>query len=403
MSPRPSRPLPAPAWAVLEVEDFAAQSIAALQPALRDTAFAVIQQRGDHHKSAIYAVSQKAHDVGARAGMPVFVMRRKFGRRVSVLRRDAAAEAECWEALEKALTRWSPAVDLDLTRDLFTAVINLAGTPAARLWEGEQLGQQLLQHVQRRCHLQANVGVAASRLAARLVVREPSSGVGVCAAEEEIQLLRRMATEDLPGLRSSCRERAALYGLDYVDQLLQLDRTDLIRHFGRDDGLCLYGLVRGMEAAPRTDSARGISAAETILEEDLNDDVALRQALHLTVDKTCHTLRSTGQVAQALTLRLTYTDNRSRQKTALLPSSSNDYGTLCRLADRLFDTLHTRRVALKVFALRAGRTTPSTGQGDLFAGVTEQRSERLGEAITAIRQRMGFDAVGTARDRLPTG
>jgi hypothetical protein len=73
------------------------------------------------------------------------------------------------------------------------------------------------------------------------------------------------------------------------------------------------------------------------------------------------------------------------------------------LADRLFDTLHTRRVALKVFALRAGRTTPSTGQGDLFAGVTEQRSERLGEAITAIRQRMGFDAVGTARDRLPTG
>jgi hypothetical protein len=71
MSPRASRPLPDPAWAVLEVEDSVASSIAALQPARRDTAFAVIQQRGDHHKSAIYALSQTAHDVGARAGMPV--------------------------------------------------------------------------------------------------------------------------------------------------------------------------------------------------------------------------------------------------------------------------------------------------------------------------------------------
>lgn len=67
MPPRPSRPLPDPAWAVLEVES----PPSALQPALRDMAFAVIQQRGDHHKSAIYALSQTAHDVGARAGMPV--------------------------------------------------------------------------------------------------------------------------------------------------------------------------------------------------------------------------------------------------------------------------------------------------------------------------------------------
>lgn len=184
-------------------------------------------------------------------------MRRKFGRRVRVLRRDAAAEAECREAVEKAIARWSPAVDLDLTRGLFTAVINLTGTPAARLWEGEQLGQQMRQHVERRCCLRANVGVAASRLVARLVVREPRSGVGVCAVEEEAQLLRRMATEDLPGLRSSCRERAALYGLDYVDQLLQLDRSDLVRHFGRDDGLRLHGLVRGMEAGPRAESTGG--------------------------------------------------------------------------------------------------------------------------------------------------
>ena len=78
-------------------------------------------------------------------------MRRKFGRRVRVLRRDAAAEAECREALEKALARWLPAVDLDLTRGLFTAMINLTGTPAARLWEREQLGQQMRQHVDRRC------------------------------------------------------------------------------------------------------------------------------------------------------------------------------------------------------------------------------------------------------------
>ncbi len=443
MALHPCRPLPDPAWAVLEVENFAAQAIGALQPPLRDTAFAVIQQRGDHHKSALHSVSHRALEMGVTPGMPVFVLRRKFGRRVTVIRRDEASEAHLQGALASALSRWSPAIDLQFSRGTFAAVIDLAGTPAARLWEGRQLGQKLRQHVERRCSIRVGVGVAAGRLAARLVVRAgDADGVGVCTAAEEADLLRQMATDDLPGLAASCRERAALYGLNRVDQVLQLDRSALVRRFGRDDGLRLYGLVRGLEPVPRVRSTMNpvhgpqsmslhsgtqvmatsstVAAAtthdaatqalpclrndsfgaETVLEEDLNDDVALRQALRLTVDKTCHLLRSGGQVSQALTVRLMYTDNRSRQKTALLPTGSDEYGTLCRIADGLFHSLHTRRVALKSLAIRAGRTTPSTGQGDLFAGPAEARRQRLAEAITAIRQRMGFDAVGTARDRL---
>lgn len=403
MSAHPARPRPEPLWVVLEARHFAAQAIGALQPSMRGRAFAVIQQRGDHHKSAVYAVSRRAHDLGARAGMPVFVLRRKFGRRIDVVRRDEAAETDRREVLAAALERWTPVAELRHRHGTLAAVADLAGTPAARLWTPDHMGERLQQHIRRRCGLQVAVGIAASRLAARLVARSSGpDGVGVCTAAEEGDLLRQLTTDDLPDLASSCRERAALYGLDHVDQILQLDRAALVRHFGRDAGDRLFGLVRGMEGRSRVQTAQHFEA-ETVLEEDVNDETALRQTLHLTVDKTCHALRSAGQVARAITVRLTYTDNRSRQKTVVLPASSDEYGALCRTADRLFDALHTRRVGLKSCSIRAGRTTPSTGQGDLFAGIGEARQQRLGKAITDIRQRLGFDAVRTAQDRLPGG
>jgi nucleotidyltransferase/DNA polymerase involved in DNA repair len=397
----PPRPRPLPVWAVLDVDNFAAQAIGALQPSLRDTAFAVIQQRGDHHKSAIFAVSSRAHDLGARPGMPVFVLRRKFSRQVKVIRRDEAAEADRREVLATALRRWTPAIEIRLTRGTLSAVADLAGTPAARLWEPAEMGEQLQRHIQRRCGLRVAVGIAASRLAARLVARDGGAGgLSVCDAADEDDLLRRMATEDLPDLASACRERAALYGLENVDQILQLDRAALVRRFGRDEGLRLYGLVRGLEGSPRVRLVENLEG-ETVLEEDINDEVGLHQALHLTVDKACHALRTAGQATKAITLRLTYTDNRSRRRTEVLPAATDEYGALCQTADRLFGLLHTRRVALKAFAVSASRTTPTTGQGDLFAGVADARQQRLGKAITDIRQRMGFGAVGSAHDRLP--
>ncbi len=39
------------------------------------------------------------------------------------------------------------------------------------------------------------------------------------------------------------------------------------------------------------------------------------------------------------------------------------------------------------------RTSPATGQRDLFDGIRQQKERRLGTALTDIRERLGFDAV----------
>jgi DNA polymerase-4 len=204
-------------------------------------------------------------------------------------------------------------------------------------------------------------------------------------------VLARTELAGLPGLGSACRERAAQYGIHTAEQVLSLDRQALRRRFGTVAGERLYGAVRGLEA----EGSRGTAdiEAETVLREDANDERLLRDAVALTADRACHQLRHRNLTARSLTLRILYSDNRRLQRTARLASTTDDLSTLCAAAQRLFEELHVRRAGVRSIAVAPTRTSPATGQHDLFDDESRRRRDRLGAAITDIRQRMGFGAV----------
>ena len=389
----PARPRPEPLWVGLRVEDFPAQALLATRDDLRDTPFVVVQQRADSHKAAVLSASPAARRLDVLPGVPVFIVRRKHGRRVQVVVRDRDAEATCHARLVALLKRCTPEYHVAGTCPA-TALLDLAGTPAQRHWGLARAGAELQRRLKARCRLeQVAAGVSTSRLVARVLAGEAGpDGVATCAAGAELQTLAGFDADHLPGLAAVCRERAAAYGLARIDQLLALDRTALVRRFGRDEGLRLYGLVRGLESEPRRSTAV-TPEAETVLAADLSDERLLRDALSLTVDKACDRLRQSGQAARAVRLRLTYTDGRRAQRTARLAASTDDITAFQAAVADLFGILHVRRVALKAIGVATLRTSPATGQGDLFAGPEVRRRQRLGAALTDIRRRMGFGAV----------
>jgi nucleotidyltransferase/DNA polymerase involved in DNA repair len=384
------RPSPQPLWIRVEIDQFAAQALLAATPALEGVPFGVVRQRQDSHKASLFAVSRCARRQGAEPGMPVFIGRRKVGRGFRVLPRDETAESTVLGALNSVYGEWTP----EVTWGVASAWLDLSGTPISRAAPWEEIGDRLRAQLKARSGLrELAVGVSASRVVAQILSRQAvPDGVITCAPGQEQAKLATVATDSLPGLASACRERAHLYGLERVDQLLALDRSTLVRRFGRQEGGRIYGLVRGLACEPRRCASTGIEA-ETILRADVNDESLLHKAVRLTAHKATHELRSAGQVARAVRLQLVYSDSRRAQRTVRLPVSTDAFPRITAASLAAFDELHVRRVALKSIHVAALHTSPATGQRDLFDGDSQQKERRLGAAITDIRQRMGFDAV----------
>jgi nucleotidyltransferase/DNA polymerase involved in DNA repair len=389
-APLRERPRPQPLWVRVEIDQLAAQAIVAADPSLRDIPIGVVRQSEESHKAALFSVSPAARQRGARAGMPVFVARRKAGQGLRVLPRNDDAEQRVQQALAGIYAAWTP----ELSTGSTWALLDLAGTPAARAVPYDEIGQRLVERLKSRAGLtEIAAGVSTSRVVAQILARQAvPDGVVTCAPGDEARMLAEVDADALPGLASACRERVHLYGLDRVDQLLALDRATLVRRFGKEEGARLYGLVRGLAPEGRRRGADTVEA-ETVLSTDVNDDGLLLDAVRLTASKATHEMRRLGQVAGSLRLTLTYSDNRRAQKTVRLPASTDDFGRIERAVLGAFAESHVRRVALKSIHVAALRTSPATGQRDLFDGVTQAKARRLGAALTDIRQRLGFDAV----------
>ena len=388
------RPRPQPLWLAVEVDRFAAQALERARPGLRGSAFVVLQQSRDSHRAAVQAVSARARDLGVEPGTPLFAVRRAHRRRVAVVDRDEAAENAAAGSVTAVLERWTPAFRVRRGRAGLSALLDLGGTPEARSRGWRSAGAELRRQLGDASGLaEIAVGVSTVRLVARALGRAAlPAGVSLCAPGEEDRVLARTGLADLPGLGSACRERAARYGIHTVDQVLALDRRALRRRFGRLAGERLYGVVRGLEVEALP-GAPGVIEAETVLREDVNDDGLLRAAVALTVDRACHELRSRRLAARSLTLRVTYTDDRRVQRTSRLAAATDDFPALCAAAEGLFHQIHARRAAVRAIAAVPSRTSPASGQQDLFDGEAGRRRRSLGAAITDIRSRLGFGAV----------
>jgi len=386
-----TRPRPEPLFIAVAIDQVAAQALEGGEAELRGRAFAVVQQNAESHKASVYSVSASAREMGVHPGMPVFIMRRKLGRRVAVVPRSQEEEERALGALRALLSQLTPAFEMD---GRGSALLDLAGTPAQRALGWAALAELLRQRVRERTGMgELGLGISRSALVARSLAREAQpNGTRICEPGEEGETLTRMDLDALPGLSGHVREAARKYGLHRVDQIQELDRSALTARLGRMEGETLYGLARGVSGGRREQESGAVSA-ETVLTQDINYQYALAQYVRLTADRVCDELRRQGLLAPRVALRLQYTDNQTTQRSLTLSAPTDDLEAISEGALGLFEELYVRRVALKSVQIIVRRPARDTGQIDLFEGRRERRRRSLGRALTDIRGRMGFEAV----------
>ena len=155
-----------------------------------------------------------------------------------------------------------------------------------------------------------------------------------------------------------------------------------------------YGLLQEAQGRAPGDarpSSATIQYTWQAAPEPCADVRRLRAQLALLVAQVGQTLRSRQQGAGALTVRLTWADGATQQRTVrCTPRRDLDRDLAGPCQEALAALLAGRRLAVVQLLVVAG--DPGPVQPDLFAG-DDSRLRRLQQALDSVRQRFGPGAI----------
>ncbi len=262
-------------------------------------------------------------------------------------------------------------------------------TASARaLGPGEGVARQVKEEIRRETGLTASVGVATSKLVAKVAsdMGKPD-GLVVVAPGEEASFLAPLAIRRLWGVGPKMEETLAKLGVVTIGDLAALDAGRLDHRLGTH-GHDLRLLARGIderEVIAGSEGAKSIGQEHTF-DHDTADGERLRAMLLSLADGVARRLRQHGLKARTLTLKYRDETFRTRTHAQTLARGVDSGDDVFEVISRLFAEVHRgRRVRLLgIYTSHFGAESP---QLELFPGDDPPSpADRLRDEVT---QRFG--------------
>jgi len=370
-----------------------------------DAFFAAVEQRdrpelrgrpvvvgvgGRNDRGVVSAASYEARTYGIHSAMPLRTAARLCENAVFVPvdgRKYSAVSKQVMEILR----RYTPAVEQISIDEAFLDVAGseaLLGTPV-------EMARSIRQTVQSELQLTVSVGVAATKLVAKVASDlEKPDGLVVVAAGTEAAFLAPLPISRLWGVGQKTAGILAEYGVRTIGDLAALPDDLLARRFGRQ-GPVLAQRARGIDASPVSgaDPARSVSHEHTF-DVDTADIEALERTLLALSEGVAGRLRAGGVKARTISVKVRDSSFRtiSRQRTLLEPTDQTEV-----IFEAALDLARPQLKGIRVRLLGVAATHLGDGeQMGLFSSEDERR-RKVTEAADAIRARYGSKAIRRAR------
>lgn len=370
-----------------------------------DAFFAAVEQRdrpelrgrpvivgggGPNDRGVVSAASYEARRFGVRSAMPLrtagalcpdAVFLPVDGKKYAAVSRDVMA----------ILRRFTPLVE---PVSIDEAFLDVTGSRAL-FGDGATIARQIREAIRLEVGLSASVGVATTKLVAKVAsdLRKPDALV-VVAPGEEADFLAPLPISRLWGVGPQTAAALREYGVRTIGELAAVPVDLLVRRFGSHGG-ALHDRALGIDPDP----VGGREAAKSIGHEHTFDvDTADRETIERTLlglaEGVSGRLRAVGLRARTVTVKIRDSSFRTvtRQRALAAPTD---------LTDPIWQTaLELARPELRGIRVRLlGVTVSNFGepaQLGLFDGENGRR-RRAVEAADEIRRRYGERAVTRAR------
>ena len=289
------------------------------------------------------------------------------------------------------LRRFTPMVE---PISIDEAFLDVTGS-AALFGDGASIARQIREAVREEVGLTASVGVASTKLVAKIAsdLRKPD-GLVVVPPGGEAMFLAPLAIGRLWGVGEKTAAALTEYGVRTIGDLAALPPDLLVRRFGKH-GASLVDRARGLDADPvhEGDPAKSVGHEHTF-DIDTSDPEVIERTLLAMADGVSGRLRSAGVRAGTIAVKVRDSSFRTitRQRTLAEPTD---------LTEPIFRAaLELARPEVRGIRVRLlGVTASHLGEQEQLALFEpgEPRRRRVVEAADQLRHRYGDRAVTRAR------
>lgn len=381
------------------------------EPELWDEAVAVLAGRGT--KARVVAATRRARQAGVRAGFTLSQARARLPKLIA-RPRDPECERAAQEALLDVAESFSPRIE-----DAGDGVVYLDAEGLERLFGGREsgkdgagddgedagpdleLGRALSQESERRAGLPVWVGVAASKLAARVAAEE--GGVEVVPSGREAEYLAHLPLDRLSP-EAGTLSTLERWGVHSLGDFARLPTAEVISRLG-PAGEQLHAIARGEDPTPlvpRTPPPMFREGME--LDWPLVNLEPFLFVARAALDRLARRMECRGLGCRRLETSMELEPDGHHERSITLPAPTRDVKTLLKLLQLDLEA-HPPGAPVVSFVLTAHPDRPRGAQLSLF-GPEALSPDKLATTLARLFSLLGEDRVGSPRieDRhLPEG
>lgn len=278
------------------------------------------------------------------------------------------------------------------------AFVDVSGA-VRRLGSPVAIASALRAEIEQRTGLSASVGIAPSRVVAKLAsTRAKPHGQLLVPVEAVREFLDPMPIEALPGVGEKTREGFVRYGIRLIGDLAAVDEDWATRVFGAH-GHHLWLNAHGRDARSFDEGARDHSiSAERTFGVDLWDISALELELLRLCDKVAHRVRAEGKAAGAVGLKYRLSDFTTLSRSVTLDAPTDVTRELYEALLPALRTLRTQRsIGVRLLGVRASSLLEFAVTGRQARLDEPEYSTRDAEvALDDVRKKFGIAAISQA-------
>ena len=377
-----------------------------------DAFFAAVEQRdrpelrgkpvivgggGPNQRGVVSAASYEARAFGVHSAMPLRQAGRLCPNGVFLPVNGTKYQSVSREVMA-ILRRYTDAVE---PISIDEAFLDVTGSRAL-FGDGETIGRRIKEDVRRELDLTISVGVARTKLVAKVAsdLRKPD-GLVVVPPGEEAAFLAPLPITRLWGVGAKSAVVLREYGVLTIGDLAALPDDLLTRRFGKH-GPGLGDRARGLDADPvgGRDAAKSIGHEHTFDVDSSDREVIERTILGL-AEGVAGRLRDSHVKASTVTVKIRDSSFRTITRQRTLPEPTDMTEPIFRTA------LELARPEVRGLRIRLlGVTASGLGERDQLAlfAADDPRQRRVVEAADEVRHRYGERAITRARlvgSRLP--
>lgn len=370
-----------------------------------DAFFAAVEQRdrpelrgrpvivgggGPDQRGVVSAASYEARTFGVHSAMPLRTAGRLCpqgvflpvdGRKYQAASREIMAILRRFTPMVQPISIDEAFLDVTGSRELFG--------------DGETIARTIKDTIRREVGLTASVGVASTKLVAKVAsdLRKPD-GLVVVPPGEEAAFLAPLPISRLWGVGEKTAEALRDFGVRTIGDLAALPPDALVRRFGRH-GASLVERAVGIDPDPvATGEAAKTIGHEHTFDVDTSDREVIERTLLGMADGVAGRLRSSGIKAAAVTLKLRDSSFITiTRQTGLEPPSDLTEPIYEAAFGLLRRELHGQRIRL------IGVTASNFRDREQLAmfGGDDPRRHQAAEALDRIRRKYGERSMTRAR------